>query len=339
MLNNFHRGRFVVPFFPLFIHLFVCPLPSHSANLHKHHRASLGTTVEIILQGDDEAAAGKAALQAFQEIGRIEQLMSPWIQTSDVHRINRSLEKEWVEVSPETFAVIGRAQNISELSAGAFDITVAPLVQLWRTARGKGVPPPSEEINKILSLIDFRNISTRSDGKILLRKRGMAIDLGGIAKGYAVDRAFDTLQSLGYKNVIVNAGGDVRVGGLKTDQPWSIGIQDPRASDKIMATILVSDGAIATSGDYEKFFLHRGKRYHHILSPKTGLPAEGCRSVTVLSKEGLAADALATAIFVLGPGKGYSLCQRLNAVECLIVGRQGTIMLTPGLKGRISFHP
>jgi thiamine biosynthesis lipoprotein len=338
MSNSFDNGKFFLLLFPL-LSLFVYPLPSHSTNLYKYHQVSLGTTIEITLQSNDQKAAEKAALQAFQEIRRIERLMSPWIETSDVYRINRSPEKEWVAISPETFTVILKAQNISVLSEGAFDITVAPLIQLWRIAREKGAPPPSEETEKIVSLVDFRNISTRSDGKVLLKKGGTAIDLGGIAKGYAVDRAFDALRSLGYNNLIVNAGGDLRVGGLKNNQPWSIGIQDPRSSEKVMATILVSDEAVATSGDYEKFFFHQGKRYHHILNPKTGLPAEGCRSVTVLSKDGMTADALATAVFVLGPEKGYSLCKRLEAVKCLIMDRQGRIMLTPGLKDRISLRP
>jgi len=167
----------------------------------------------------------------------------------------------------------------------------------------------------------------------------MAIDPGGIAKGYAIDRAFKTLTSLGYKNLIVNAGGDLRTGGLKNNQPWSIGIQHPRLTEKLMATLSGSGSAIATSGDYEKYFLHQGKRYHHILNPKTGFPAEGCQSVTVLGKEATTADAMATAVFVLGPEKGYALCQKIANVECLIVDGEGKPVMTPGLKERISFNP
>jgi thiamine biosynthesis lipoprotein len=164
----------------------------------------------------------------------------------------------------------------------------------------------------------------------------MNIDLGGIAKGYAVDRAFELLKGLGYRNLVVNAGGDLRVGGSKPDGPWSIGIQHPRDPEKILARISVSDTAVATSGDYEKFFIHQGKRYHHILNPKDGFPAEGCQSVTILAKDAATADALATAIFVLGPEKGYALCQRLEGVDCLIIDKEGNITLSPGLKGRIS---
>lgn len=334
------KGSFFrLPFSLLFFILFVYPLPSHSANLHKYHQVSMGTVIEITLVSEDGEAAKKATLQAFQEIKRIEQLMSPWIETSDVSRLNRSAGKDWAKVSPETLEVIQRSQKISGLSEGAFDITIAPLTQLWRKARERGAPPSSEEVKKILDLVSYRNLLIQSDGKAFLKKKGMAIDLGGIAKGYAVDRAFKTLTSLGYKNLIVNAGGDLRAGGLKNNQLWSIGIQNPRSPEKVMATISVSDIAVATSGDYEKFFFHQGKRYHHILNPKTGFPVDGCQSVTILSKDGITSDGLATAVFVLGPEKGYTLCQELQGVECLVVDRKGGTLMTSGFKERISFNP
>jgi thiamine biosynthesis lipoprotein len=137
----------------------------------------------------------------------------------------------------------------------------------------------------------------------------------------------------------VNAGGDLRVGGSKPEGPWSIGVQHPRDPEKIMARISVSDIAVATSGDYEKFFIHQGSRYHHILNPKNGFPAEGCQSVTVLHKEATTADALATAVFVLGPERGYALCQRLEGVDCFIIDNEGNVTVSPGLKGRISSVP
>jgi thiamine biosynthesis lipoprotein len=299
----------------------------------------MGTVVEITLVGEDEEAANKATFQSFQEIKRIEHLMSPWIDSSDVTRINQSAGKEWVKVSQETLRVIKKAREISELAEGGFDITVGPLTQLWRVAREKGIPPSADELKKKLDLVNFRNVMIDQEEKVFLKKRGMSIDLGGIAKGYAVDRAFEVLRTLGYKNLIVNAGGDLRVGGSKLDQPWSIGIQDPRSSEKIMATVTISDSAIATSGDYEKFFIYQGKRYHHIFNPKDGLPSDGCQSVTIICKEGMVADALATAVFVLGPEKGYVLCQKLKGVDCLIVDKEGKIILAPGLKSRISFNP
>ena len=330
--------RFVWSLF-FFIILLSYPHLANPSDLFKYHQVAMGAVIEITFMGDDEEAANKASLQAFQEIKRIETLMSPWLDSSDVTRINRSAGKEWVKVSPETMEVIKKAKEISELSEGGFDITVSPLTELWRKARERKIPPSIEEVKEKLDLVNFKNIEMDRDGKVFLKKKGMAIDLGGIAKGYAVDRAFDLLRSLGYKNLIVNAGGDLRVGGSKNNQPWSIGIQNPRESTKILAIISASDTAIATSGDYEKYFVYQGKRYHHIFNPRDGFPTEGCQSVTILCKEGMIADALATPVFVLGPEKGYSLCQKLEGVDCLIIDKEGKRIFSPSLKGRISFVP
>ncbi len=319
--------------------LTLIPHSAYPSNLYKFHQVAMGTVIEITLLGDNEEAANKAALRAFQEMKRIEQLMSPWIESADVFRINQSSGKERVKISPETLEVIKKAQEISELSDGRFDITIGPLAELWRKAREKKIPPSAEEVKEKLGLVNFKNIEMEREGKVFLKKKGMAIDLGAIAKGYAVDKAFELLKSLGYKNVIVNAGGDLRVGGLKNNQPWSIGIQHPRESKNFLARISVSDMAVATSGDYERFFIYEGKRYHHIFNPKDGFPTDDCQSVTVVCKEGMMADALATAVFVLGPEKGYTLCQKLEGVDCLIMDKEGKIILSPGLKGRISFGP
>jgi len=299
----------------------------------------MGTIVEITLIGENREKTEKAAHQAFQEIKRVEQLMSPKTITGDIFRVNQSAGKEWVEVSTETLNVIKESKEISRLSEGGFDITVGPLIELWRRAREKGILPSEEDLKRILDLVDYRNVLIDREGKIFLKRKGMSINLGGIAKGYAVDKAFEVLKVLEYKNVIVNAGGDLRSGGLKLDHPWSVGIQDPRIPQKIMATLSITEGAVATSGDYEKFFIYRGKRYHHILDPRNGSPAEECQSVTILYKKGMMADAMATAIFVLGPEKGYSLCQRIEGMDCLMVDKEGKIILSPGLKGRISFIP
>ena len=312
-----------------FFFLLLCPHTSNPSDLFKYHQVAMGTVIEITLIADDEEAANKASLQAFQEIKRIETLMSPWLDSSDVTRINRSAGKEWVQVSPETMEVIQKAQEISELSEGGFDITIGPLTELWRKAREKKTPPSIEDVKGKLDLVNFKNIGIDPEGKVLLKKKGMAIDLGGIAKGYAVDRAFELLKSLGYKNLIVNAGGDLRVGGFKNNQLWSIGIQNPRESQKLLARISVSNTALATSGDYEKFFLYQAKRYHHIFNPKDGFPTDGCQSVTIFSKDGMTADALATAVFVLGTEKGYSLCQKLEGVDCIIVDKEGKIIFSP----------
>jgi thiamine biosynthesis lipoprotein len=322
----------------LFI-LLILPNLSDAASLFKYHQALMGTVVEITLVGESEEEAKKVALQAFQEIKRIEQLMSPWVESSDISWINRSAGKGWRKVSSETMEVIKTARKVSELSEGGFDVTVGPLVELWRRAREKGIPPSNQEVKRTLKLVNFKELLVDPGRGVYLRKERMSVDLGGIAKGYAVDKAFELLRHLGYKNLIINAGGDLRAGGSKFEQPWTIGIQHPRESQKIMAKVSISDEAIATSGDYEKFFMHQGNRYHHILNPKDGFPTDGCQSVTIIGKDGMTTDGLATAVFVLGPEKGYALCQKLEGVECLIVDSEGKRILSPGLKARVSFNP
>lgn len=297
----------------------------------------MGTVVEIILIGDDYYKAEQAASEAFTEIRRIEKLMSPWIEDGDVFKLNLYAGKKWLKVSSDTLYVIKKSVEISEHTNGAFDITLGPLIRLWQKAREKGFPPSVDEIRSFLNLVNFKDILISKDGKILLKREGMSIDLGGIAKGYAVDKAFELLKMLGYKNLIVNAGGDLRVGGLKFGKPWTIGIRDPRNSEKLIAKISLSDSALATSGDYEKFFIYQSKRYHHIINPKDGLPAGGCRSVSIIAREGILADAMATAVFVLGPEKGYILCQNTKEFNCIIVDKYGNINITPSIKEIISF--
>jgi thiamine biosynthesis lipoprotein len=333
MLRHREGFRRIGWFLFLFTLLFLFPHSSHASGLYKFHQISMGTVIEITLMGDNKEQANKAALQAFREVKRIEQLMSPKIESGDVFRINQSSGKERVKVANETLEVIKKAQEISEHSEGGFDITVGPLTELWRKAREKNIPPSAEEVKEKLGLVNFKNIEVDKEGKVFLKKKGMAIDLGGIAKGYAVDRAFDVLRSLGHKNLIVNAGGDLRVGGTKNNEPWSIGIQNPREPQKILTKISVSDMAVATSGDYEKFFIYEGKRYHHILDPKNGFPTESCQNVTIVTQKCITADGLATAVFGLGPEKGYALCQKLDGVKCLIVDKEGKMISSPNLSG------
>ena len=319
--------------------LLVLTQPARSSGVYKYHQVSMGTTVEITLVAPEEEEARRAAMQAFQEVKRIEQLMSPKIVSGDVYRINQSAGTGWVNVSPETIEVIQKAKEISTRSEGAFDVTVAPLAQIWRTAREKGFPPSVEEVTKLLELVNFREILISPEGRVLLTKRDMAVDLGGIAKGYAVDKAFETLRSLGHENVIVNAGGDLRAGGKRLNQPWTIGIQHPGQLHKIMGKMFLSDSAMATSGNYQKFFMYQGRRYGHIFNPRDGFPTEACQAVSVISQDCMTADALATALFVLGPEKGYALCQKMDGVNCLIVDRDGRVISSPGLKECLTLNP
>jgi thiamine biosynthesis lipoprotein len=325
---------------PFLIGLFAL-LPScqqRSPHLVKRHRLLMGTLVEISVIGRDEDKAEAAIQDAFDEMGRIEGLMSRRIPESEVSRINKLAGVRPVKVSAEVLKVIRRAEEISKASGGYFDISIGALLDLWGFELDGGRLPGKDEVDEALRSVDYRGVHLdETASTVQLRKKGMRIDLGGIAKGYAVDRAFEVLTSRGYGNLIVNAGGDMRVGGRKPNGPWVIGIQDPRDHSRILATLDASDICVATSGDYERYFTENGIRYHHLLDPFTGFPARGCRSVTILAKDALSADALATAVFVMGPKNGLRLIERMEEVEGLIISSDGEMITSDGLKGGLRF--
>ncbi len=290
----------------------------------------MGTLVDISISGTSPEQANRAADLAFHEIRRIEQIMSTYIPESDISLINRSAGKEWRSVNPELLFVIQESLRYSRLSNGAFDISFKPLSALWHFEPDSR-PPSAEEIRKVLPLIDYRNILIDDQKRILLKKPGMGIGLGAIAKGYAVDRAMAVLKAQGIRNAIVNAGGDLLVIGRRSDkQPWEIGIQDPRDRNTMIKKMPVTNCAIATSGDYERFFIFNGIRYHHIMDVKTGFPARECRSVTIVSPTAMMADAIATVVFVLGPEAGMALIEKLPDVQGLIVDKDGEIHSSSG---------
>lgn len=302
----------------------------------KRTRFIMGTLVEITLVGQDNQATADALRGAFEVMQRIEKLMSRKIEGSDVWRINQSAGEKGVVVSRDLLSVVREALEASHLSGGAFDVTVGSLVGLWDRCRKENRVPTGEEVAVSLRLVGYRDLEIDERKRILfLKKKGMELALGGIAKGYAVDQAFRFLQGLGFKDLIVNAGGDLRTGGAKFGAPWVVGIQDPRNQSKLAATLAVEDCAVATSGDYERYFMKDGIRYHHILDPLTGFPANRCRSVTVLCDELIWADALATATFVLGPDRGMALIEKLPGAEALIIDWKEKVMLSSGMGERI----
>ncbi len=295
----------------------------------------MGTTVSITIAGDDVDHAQRAADRAFGEIRRLERIMSTYLPESEISQINGAAGESWTAVSPELRFVIEAGLRFGELSEGAFDITVKPLIGIWRHEPGSR-PPRQREIDSLLPLVDYRAVQIDEAGRVRLRKRGMAIALGGIAKGYAVDRAIEVLQEEGVQNTIVNAGGDLRaVGRRSASRPWRVGIQDPRREDALLTDLSLIGRAVATSGDYERFYIFEGIRYHHILDPRTGRPARGCRSVTVIAPTAMEADALATAVFVLGPERGRALLQRRDGVEGMIVDGKGRTFSTAGFPGEV----
>jgi thiamine biosynthesis lipoprotein len=289
----------------------------------------MGTVVEITVSASSEREAREAIREAFEEMQRIDDLMSSHRPESVVSRVNREGYGRHVVVGNEVFQVIRDAVAIGESSRGAFDITLWPLSQLWGFEKGGKVPRDSE-IQGIVDNVGYHHLvldnNTLSVG---LGNAVIGIDLGGIAKGWAVDRAIASLQARGVRNAIVDAGGDLRViGGRPGRGTWRIGVQHPRESGQLLMTLDLSDTAIVTSGDYERFFTEGGVRYHHILDPATGFPARGCQSVTVLAPTAAEADACATAAFVLGPERGLAFLRARPGVRGVIVGADAALHWT-----------
>ncbi|NWF56932.1 MAG: FAD:protein FMN transferase [Syntrophaceae bacterium] len=341
-------GNFRIPHspfrFPLlfgFILLLVLPslLLAQDPRLLRQSRILMGTSVEITVSQVDPKRAEASMEAAFQEVERLNRLMSHYRPDSEVSQITQNAGKKKVRVSPETLEVIERALYFSRLSEGAFDITIGPVFRLWNFREGK--VPGEPVLKENLARVDYRKIKIdRASSAVGLEDPRMELDLGAIAKGYAVDRACEVLKGRGIGNFLVNAGGDLKVGGEKGKGfPWTIGIQHPRLPSQFISKLRPKDSAVATSGDYEKFFLKDGERYHHILVPSTGMPSRESQSVTILAPSAMDADALATAVFVLGPKKGFALIEKMTGVHAIIVDRRGSVLLSPNWPAGVLLPP
>ena len=296
----------------------------------------MGTLVEITVSHSDPDVIQAVTTQAFDEMTRVEQLMSTYIPDSEISRINRAAGKEAIPVSPEVEEVIREGLYWSEQSSGAFDITVEPLVHLWDFDGEKESVPSENTLRKTASLVNYRDIEIK-DHTVRLKRRGMAINVGGLAKGYAVDRAISILRGK-VKNGIVNAGGDLFAFGQKSKQtPWNIGLQHPRKPQELLAAFAVNNQAIATSGDYQRYFIKDGIRYHHIFDPQTGRPVRLMISATIITTEVMDADALATALFVMGPEKGIEWIDSIGNAEAMVVLEDGSIGYSKNFRGQPQF--
>ncbi|MFQ5901462.1 MAG: FAD:protein FMN transferase [Thermodesulfobacteriota bacterium] len=317
----------------LFVLLLLNPVIS-DAKLFKRKTVLMGTDVEIIVSASDEAAVNAAIDTAVMEIKSIEGEMSEWGAGSTVSIINEKAGKGPVKVSDRLFNVISTAQKISDMSGGAFDISWAAMRGLWNFTNGKEHIPLPDKVQERLKLVNYRDIILDKTGKtIFLKREGMAMGLGGIAKGYAVDMAMQALVNHGFKNAIIKAGGDIRVQGTKEGRPWKVSIKHPRDKNKLLGRLSLSNISISTSGDYERFFIKDGIRYHHIMDPKTGYPAQGCQSVTILAPDTMTSDLLSTTVFVLGPEVGMKLIKRLPGIEGIIVDNKGDVHYSSGIRG------
>ncbi len=274
---------------------------------------------------------------AFAEVERVESIMSEWRPDSPVSAINAAAGGAPIEVPEELRDIIVRANGLSRESGGAFDITWKGIGNLWRWRDEKFTPPDEERIQAALERVGHRRIAIEGS-RVGLKSPGMQIGLGGIAKGYGVDRAARTLRLAGLRNFMIDGGGDILVAGAKFGEAWRLGIQHPRnARNDLMAALELADAALVTSGDYEQGRVIDGQRIHHILDPRTGRPAQRCQSVSVIAPDAESADALATTLFVLGPEKGLQLIASRPRTEALIVDAEGALWMTEGFKAKAQF--
>lgn len=298
----------------------------------------MGTVITQRVYGSN---AGIAAKEATARMKAIEQLMTINAPGGDINRLNEAAGKNAVVLSPETINLLATAKEYAQMSGGAFDVTIGPLVKAWGVFTDNPRVPPIEEIQRLKKLTDYKKLMI--DAVNLTAKLeipGQIVDVGGIAKGYAGDEVIKIYKKLGIKSAYVNLGGNVVVLGTKSDgKPWRIGIQNPRAENGIYLGIVnVMDKAVVTSGDYERFFEKDGVRYHHILDPKTGYPSDsGLISATIVTDVSMDADALSTSVFVLGLEKGMALIESLKGVEAILVTEDKEVYATEGIKSSFTF--
>jgi thiamine biosynthesis lipoprotein len=306
--------------------------------LYKDTRPSMYTIVSITVVSDSDEIARKAADEAFAELDRIAGALNFYSDKSELSAINRSAGKTPVKVSHETLAIIEKSVYTSEMTGGAFDVTVGPLVKLWDM--NKKIVPDKKSIDEKRKFVSYKNIVLdKVASTVFIRKEGASIDLGGIVKGYAVDKVVDILKRNGLKAGIVAVGGEVRAFGNRPgNKPWVVGIQNPRQkgqSDEVIATVEISDKALSTSGDYNKYFEKDGRRYHHLIDPKTGYPSLNCGSATVIADNGTTSDGFSK-LFVLEPEKGLLVAKKVG-FDVIFIDCNGKITMSDGLKERVRF--
>ncbi|WP_245527646.1 FAD:protein FMN transferase [Chloroherpeton thalassium] len=277
------------------------------------------------------------AALSFAEVDRLEQDMSEWKPESPISMAATFSGEKPVKITPEIREVVDMALAISERTSGAFDISFKPLGQLWNVKQ-RTVPPTKAEIDSAAKLVNFKNIVLQPDSLTLfLKQKGMRIGLGGIAKGYAAKKAGEVLENAGIENYILNAGGDLYFSGSKNGTLWTSGIKDPDGeSAPVMTFEIRKKLGIATSGDYENFFMYQGEKYHHIIDLRTGFPAKGLKSVTVFSEDPTLADAYATAFFILGYKPALQIVKQLPGLAFVMIDTENQILKSPNVAEFIS---
>jgi len=293
--------------------------------------AIMGTAIRAELWHEDPAKGGAALDAVMEEMHRIDRAMSPFKPDSELSRINREAAKAPLPISEEMFGLLARSLEFSKVSQGAFDITFASVGCLFDYRNG--VKPTEEQRAAALPSFDYRHLRLdRERRTVHFARGGVRIDLGGIAKGYAVDNCIALLKERGVKQALVVAGGDSRVLGDRRGRPWMIGIRDPRRKDAMVATMPLVDAAISTSGDYERYFETNGVRHHHILDPRTGMSATGSRSVTIIGPDATTTEGISKSVFIMGPERGIRFVESFPGIDAVIIDSGGNMHTTAGLR-------
>ncbi len=313
--------------------LLLCVVAAFSTNATADWQSSqrdiMGTRVTVDLWHPDATAQTTCSERVFSEMRRIEALMSTYIPTSEISRINADAAISTLEIESELADLIEKSLYFSDISDGAFDITYASVGYAYDYRKKQ--QPDAETLARGLPAIDYRHVELDGN-RIRFRHAGVRIDLGGIAKGYAVDRGIALLADCGISRAMISAGGDSRILGDRGGHPWVIGIQHPRDPAGIALRLPLSNTAVSTSGDYERFFIDDGKRVHHILNPKTGKSAEGSWSATVTGPDAMTTDALSTTLFVLGAVAGIALIESLEGFDAIVIDHHGKVHYSSGFE-------
>lgn len=313
------------------------------AHMVEERRLAMGSELHLTAYATDEAAARAAFAQVFAEFDRLDALLTVWKPGSDVVRLNAAAGLAPVPVHDDTRRVLRAARQVSEWTGGKFDITFGALAEVWKFDHDQdNRVPAAAEIASRLPRIDYRAVVIDDGpGTAAITRAAVRVHLGGIGKGFAVDKAIAILRGAGIRDFLIQAGGDLYAGGTAGGEPWRLGIQDPRGpAGDAFAMVELRDATFSTSGDYERFFVKDGVRYHHILDPATGQPARGSRSVTIVARDATTADGLSTGVFILGPEKGMALVEQLPDVEAVIVTADNEVRISSGLQGQVVLrHP
>lgn len=320
------------------------------AEVDSGYRVVMGTLARIVAIGPDSKTANACIKAAFSEIGNIDGLMSNYKSDSEISIVNRDAFEQPVKVSDSTYEVLQRSIEFSKLTYGAFDITVGPLVDLLRSAEKKEVALSKDQIAQAKSKVGYQKLKLDAQNRTVgFAIDGMRLDLGGIAKGYAIDRAVEAMKKCGAVGGMVDVGGDIRCFGVspKGKKQWLIGLQDPNvanddiSTEKLSLVLKLTNAAVATSGGYRRFALIKGKRYSHIIDTETGHSAGELASVTIISKDAITADALATAVSVMGVEKGLALIEELPETEAILITSKPKyeVIETSGVGEYVGYNP